>query len=81
MLGHAFETWRALRVELKTSRTNERSQAAMRRLGLVEEGTFRKWMIQEDGTPRDVVWFAATDDDWPALRERLLLLLAPRGSP
>lgn len=81
MLGHAFETWRVLRVELKTSRTNERSQAAMRRLGLVEEGTFRKWMIPKDGTPRDVVWFAATDDDWPALRERLLLLLAPRGSP
>src|SRR5262249_9185687 len=37
MLRHAFETWGCMRVELKTSRTNLKSQAAMRRLGLVEE--------------------------------------------
>jgi len=75
MLGHAFERWGCMRVELKTSSTNLPSQAAMRRLGLVEEGTFRKWMFNEDGTPRDTVWFSCTDDEWPALRARIDRLL------
>jgi len=76
MLRHAFETWGCMRVELKTSSTNLKSQAAMRRLGLVEEGTFRKWMFNEDGTPRDTVWFSCTDDEWPAMKARLEGMLA-----
>ena len=68
-----------MRVELKTSSTNMRSQAAMRRLGLVEEGTFRKWMFNEDGTPRDTMWFSCIDDEWPAMKSRLQGLLA-RGT-
>ncbi len=79
MLRHAFETWGAMRVEFKTSRTNARSQQALRRLGIREEGTFRKWMFQEDGMPRDVVWFAVVDDEWPALKARLEAMLG-RGS-
>jgi RimJ/RimL family protein N-acetyltransferase len=76
MLRHAFEVERCMRVELKTSSTNAKSQAAMRRLGLVEEGTFRKWMFNEDGTPRDTVWFSCTDDEWPAMKARLEGMLA-----
>lgn len=75
-LRHAFETWGCMRVEFKTSGTNLKSQAAMRRLGLVEEGTFRKWMFNEDGTPRDTVWFRCTDDEWPAMKARLEGMLA-----
>ena len=75
MLRHAFEVEGCMRVELKTSSTNSKSQAAMRRLGLVEEGTFRKWMFNEDGTPRDTVWFSCTDDEWPAMKARLEGLL------
>lgn len=78
MLRHAFEVWRCQRVEFKTSRTNGKSQAAMRRLGFVEEGTFRKWMVLADGTPRDTVWFSVIDDEWPARRAQLTALLAPR---
>ena len=55
MLRHAFEAWRVNRVEYKTSSTNLKSQNAMRRLGLVEEGTMRKWMYNEDGTTRETV--------------------------
>ena len=76
MLTHAFEVWGCMRVELKTSRTNEKSRAALRRLGLVEEGTFRKWMFNEDGTPRDTVWFSVVDDEWPAMKARLEGMLA-----
>ena len=71
MFRHAFEVEGCMRVELKTSLTNLKSQAAMERLGLVREGTFRKWMFNEDGTPRDTVWFSVIDDDWPALKARL----------
>ena len=76
MLRHAFEVEGCMRVELKTSSTNMRSQAAMRRLGLVEEGTFRKWMFNEDGTPRDTMWFSCIDDEWPAMKARLEGMLA-----
>lgn len=75
MLAHAFETWNCMRVEFKTSRTNEKSQNAMRRLGLVEEGMFRKWMVLPDGSPRDVVWFSVVDDEWPAMKSRLEAML------
>ena len=78
MFRHAFETWGLMRVELKTSQKNEKSKAAMRRLGLVEEGTFRKWMINDDGSIRDTVWFSVVDDEWPALKARLEGLLAAR---
>jgi RimJ/RimL family protein N-acetyltransferase len=76
MLRHAFETWGCMRVELKTSSTNLKSQAAMRRLGLVEEGLFRKWMFNDNGSPRDTMWFSCVDDEWPAMKARLEGMLA-----
>ena len=76
MLRHAFETWGCMRVELKTSSTNLKSQAAMRRLGLVQEGLFRKWMFNDNGTPRDTMWFSCVDDEWPAMKARLEGMLA-----
>src|SRR5689334_9904769 len=75
MMRHAFETWGVMRLELKTSLTSEKSKAAMRRLGLVEEGTFRKWMFNEDGTPRNTVFFSVIDDEWPAMKARLEAML------
>jgi RimJ/RimL family protein N-acetyltransferase len=71
MFRHAFEDWGFRRVELKTASTNEKSQNAMRRLGLVEEGTLRKHMLNDDGGSRDTVYFSVVDDEWPVMKARL----------
>ena len=71
MLRHAFETWKLLRVEFKTSSFNLRSRAAILRLGATEEGTFRQHMVQPDGSRRDSVYFSIIADEWPQVRARL----------
>ena len=76
MLRHAFEDWGCQRVELKTHEKNARSRAAIERLGARFEGTLRKHMIQPDGTSRDTVYYAITDDEWPAVSEHLQEKLA-----
>ena len=75
-LGHAFETLRANRVALKTDIRNERSQAAIARLGAVREGVLRRQYIRPDGTLRDTVMFSIVPDEWPQVRATLLARLA-----
>ena len=64
MLRHAFEEWGAVRVELKTMTRNERSRAALLRLGFVEEGVHRKRYRCVDGVSRDATLFSMLDDEW-----------------
>ena len=71
MLRHAFETWRVRRVEFKTHALNIQSRTALALLGAVEEGTLRKHVVMDDGSPRDSVYFSVVDDEWPALKARL----------
>jgi RimJ/RimL family protein N-acetyltransferase len=79
LLTHAFEALGAMRVELKTDARNERSRAAILALGATFEGIFRKHMRMADGRIRDSAWYAITDDEWPAVRERLVARLAARA--
>lgn len=71
MLRHAFETWKCLRVELKTDSLNEKSRKAILRLGAKEEGTFRKHMVTWTGRVRDSVYFSIVDTEWPEIKTRL----------
>jgi N-acetyltransferase len=71
MLTHAFDTLGAARVVWHTDIHNERSQAAIARLGAVREGELRKHRIRRDGSWRTTVQYSMTDDDWPAAREFL----------
>ena len=75
MLRHAFERMGCRRVELKTNALNARSRAAMLRIGATEEGTFRRHMINADGSPRDSVFVSVIAGDWPGVRDRLEGLL------
>jgi RimJ/RimL family protein N-acetyltransferase len=71
MLKHAFEAWKCLRVELKTDALNQRSRAAILRLGAREEGTLRKHMLTWNGRQRHSVYFSILDTEWPEVRARL----------
>ncbi len=71
LLRHAFETLGCLRVELKTDALNQRSRAAIQRIGAREEGLFRKHMITASGRVRDTAYYAIVDDDWPAVKASL----------
>jgi len=78
MLRHAFEIWRCLRVELKTDSLNQRSRAAILRLGAKEEGTLRKHMVTWNGRQRDSVYFSILDTEWPEVKARLEQRMAAR---
>ena len=70
-LGYAFDELGATRVALKTDGRNERSQAAIERLGAQREGTLRRHIRMPDGFIRDTVYFSILSDEWPEVKARL----------
>ena len=76
MLKHTFEVFGCIRVEFRVDSLNEKSLAAVRRIGAQEEGVLRNHMILPDGRKRHSVCFGITDDDWPSVRTRLEALMA-----
>jgi RimJ/RimL family protein N-acetyltransferase len=77
LLRHAFETLGCIRVELKTDSLNERSRAAILRIGAREEGTFRNHMITASGRIRHTVYFSILDSEWPDAKARLQTMMLP----
>jgi len=64
MLGRAFASG-IRRVEFRVDIRNQRSQAAMKKLGAVREGVLRADRITWTGHVRDTVLFAILKDEWP----------------
>jgi RimJ/RimL family protein N-acetyltransferase len=79
LLDYAFSTWRTVRVDLKTDARNERSRAAMLRLGATFEGVLRQaqpsYVPGEESLFRDTAYFSITESEWPAVREKLVARL------
>ena len=71
LLCHAFETLDLVRVCFKTDARNQRSQAAIERLGAVKEGVMRRHRILPDGFLRDSVYYSIISDEWPDVKTRL----------
>lgn len=71
MLCHAFETWKCIRVELKTDSLNERSRRAILRLGAKEEGMLRQHVVTWSGRLRHTVYFSILDSEWPGVKAAL----------
>jgi N-acetyltransferase len=70
-LAHCFDVLGCARVELKTDIRNERSRAAILRLGATQEGILRSHMRRADGSLRDSVLFSIVASEWPTVRQRL----------
>lgn len=79
LLAEAFEAG-AHRVELVVDTRNQRSQAAVRKLGAVQEGVLRKHKTTWTGFVRDSAIFSITDDDWPGVRAGLEARLEAFGA-
>jgi len=75
MLQHAFETWRVLRVCLHTDVRNERSRAAIERIGGMFEGILRAHRMAADFIPRDSARYSIIAAEWTEVKQRLLQYL------
>mgnify|MGYP000223331612 CR=1 FL=1 len=71
MLQHAFERWNCVRVQLKTDSLNERSRAAILRIGAKEEGTLRNHYLLSTGRLRHSIYFSILDTEWPTVKASL----------
>lgn len=75
MLTYAFEARRMLRVCLHTDARNQRSRAAIERIGGRFEGILRAHRMAADWTTRNSARFAIVAADWPEVKERIAALL------
>jgi RimJ/RimL family protein N-acetyltransferase len=75
MLTHAFESWQVLRVCFHTDARNQRSRAALERIGGHFEGILRAHRMAADYIPRDSVRYSIVAAEWPAVKPRLRQLL------
>jgi RimJ/RimL family protein N-acetyltransferase len=75
VLGHAFASGFG-RVKLQADVVNERSRAAILRLGATFEGIARRDKPRADGSWRDTAVYSILEDEWPAVRHRLERRLA-----
>jgi RimJ/RimL family protein N-acetyltransferase len=76
LLRHAFGVFGVNRVALITDLRNERSQAAIAKLGAVREGVLRGHMITQGDRARDSVVFSIVVAEWPTVEARLRTRLA-----
>jgi N-acetyltransferase len=78
MLRHAFETWQVLRVCFHTDARNQRSRAALERIGAKYEGILRAHRMAADYIPRDSVRYSIVDSEWPDVKQELTRRLRPK---
>lgn len=75
MMARAFDLGYR-RYEWKCNALNAPSRAAAQRLGLSFEGVFRQAMIVKRRN-RDTAWYAAINQEWPAIKEAFLQWFSP----
>jgi RimJ/RimL family protein N-acetyltransferase len=76
LLTYAFETWKVFRVCLHTDVRNERSRAAMLRIGCKFEGILRAHRMAADFIARDSARFSIVAAEWPEVKRKLQERLA-----
>lgn len=81
LLRHAFETLGCIAVEFRTHWMNQRSRAAIARLGAKQDGVLRNHQRLADGSLRDTVVFSIIESEWPAVRRHLASRLEQGNTP
>jgi RimJ/RimL family protein N-acetyltransferase len=71
LLTHAFEAMNCVRVQFTTDELNEKSRAAILRIGATQEGIVRHERIMPDGRKRNSVRFSIIDSEWPTVKALL----------
>ncbi|MFL1501768.1 GNAT family N-acetyltransferase [Pseudomonas sp. O64] len=71
LLTYAFEVLECVRVQFSTDELNEKSRAAILRLGALQEGIVRHERIMPDGRKRNSVRFSIIDSEWPQVKANL----------
>ncbi|HSZ63183.1 MAG TPA: GNAT family protein [Terriglobales bacterium] len=71
MLTHAFESWQMLRVCLHTDVRNQRSRAAIERIGGRFEGILHSHRMAADFIARDSARYSIVAAEWLEVRQRL----------
>jgi N-acetyltransferase len=71
LLTYAFDAMNAVRVQFTTDELNEKSRAAILRIGAMQEGIVRHERIMPDGRKRNSVRFSIIDSEWPEIKALL----------
>lgn len=71
MLRQAFDAWQCVRVQFTANVANEKSRAALRRIGAVEEAIFRHQRVSAHLGLCDVAVYSIIASEWAAVRARL----------
>jgi RimJ/RimL family protein N-acetyltransferase len=69
LLQYAFETLQFERVEIKTDFLNERSKAALKKIGATFEGVLRSHMQMPHNRRRDSAYFSILKNEWPGIKQ------------
>ncbi len=64
LLSYAFEVMKMERVEAKTDVLNERSKAALLKIGMIPEGVLRSHMLMHSDRRRDSLYFSLLRSEW-----------------
>jgi RimJ/RimL family protein N-acetyltransferase len=78
LLTYAFEVMKAVRVQFSTDELNEKSRAAILRIGARQEGILRNERIMPDGRIRNAVRFSIISSEWPDVKGMLEQKMAAR---
>jgi N-acetyltransferase len=70
-MTYAFEELDLQRVALRTDVRNERSAAAIKKLGATFEGSLRSHRIGADGVTSDTIYFSIIKKEWREVKAKL----------
>lgn len=71
LLGYLFEKMQAIAVEFRTHWHNQKSRAAITRLGAKQDGILRNHKLHPDGELRDTVVFSIISNEWSVVKKSL----------